>query len=379
MIPVNEPWLQEEDLASLVECFRSGWISSTGPYLEKFESAWAGYCGVRHGIAVSNGTTALQVAVEAVGVTTGDEVIMPSFTIVSCASAVVRAGATPVLVDCDAVTWCMDPAEVEAKVTPRTKAIMVVHMYGHPVDMDQIMRIARKHGIKVIEDAAEVHGAEHLSHRDTAAPKWERCGAMGDVATFSFFANKLITTGEGGMVITNDDAIAYRSRSLRNLCFQPKRRFLHDEQGYQFRLTNMQAAVGLRQVDRMDQIMARKRWAAAEYTRRLSRHDCLQLPAQLDWARSVYWVYAIVLGDEVPFDATEMAKRLAALGVETRPFFMGMHEQPVFHAMGLFRGERYAVTERIARRGFYVPSGLALTIEQIETASAAVSQVLDAA
>lgn len=379
MIPVNDPWLQEEDLASLVECFRSGWISSTGPYLEKFETAWADYCGVKHGIAVSNGTTALQVAVEAVGVGKGDEVIMPSFTIISCASAVVRAGGKPVLVDCDPVTWCMDLEQVRARVTPRTKAIMVVHMYGHPVDMDPVLALARQYGLKVIEDAAEVHGAEYLSGRDTAAQTWRRCGGMGDVATFSFFANKLITTGEGGMVVTNDEVIASRSRSLRNLCFQPKRRFLHDEHGYQFRMTNLQAAVGLRQIGRMNAIMERKRWAAAEYTRRLSRHSCLQLPAQRDWARSVYWVYGMVLSDDVPFDASIFAKRLADLGVETRPFFLGMHEQPVFHRLGLFIGESHPVSERIARRGLYVPSGLALTQSQIDAVCAAVDQVLEAA
>lgn len=378
MIPVNEPWLQEEDLQSLIECFRSGWISSAGPHLESFENAWAAYCGVRHGIAVSNGTTALEVAVEALGIGDGDEVIMPTFTIISCASAVVRAGGLPVLVDCDPLTFCMDPAEVEARVSPRTKAIMVVHMYGHPVDMDEIGRIARKHGLKVIEDAAEVHGAEYLSGRSTASPTWRRCGEMGDIATFSFFANKLITTGEGGMVITADARLAERSRSLRNLCFQPSRRFLHFEQGHQFRMTSLQAAVGLRQIGRMAAIMERKRWAAAEYTRQLGDIEALQLPVQLDWARSVYWVYGLVLADSVPFDATEMARRLTALGVETRPFFLGMHEQPVFHRLGLFKDEHHPVSERIARRGLYLPSGLALTQAQIDSVSKAVHTVMEA-
>lgn len=378
MIPVNEPWLHDEDRDSLLECFSSGWISSAGPYLEQFESAWAAYCGVKHGIAVSNGTTALQVAVEAVGVGQGDEVIMPSFTIISCASAVVRAGGVPVLVDCDPVTFCMNTDEVAAKVTTRTKAIMVVHMYGHPVDMDPIVAVARRHGLKVIEDAAEVHGAEYLTSRGTGQGVWKRCGGLGDIATFSFFANKLITTGEGGMVVTNDDELAKRSRSLRNLCFQPSRRFLHYEHGYQFRMTSLQAAIGLRQVGRMDTIMARKRWAAARYTMALGSIKSLQLPAQLGYGRSVYWVYGIVLDDAVPFDAAGFAQRLAAAGVETRPFFLGMHEQPVFHRMGLFRDEHHPVTERIARRGLYVPSGLALTQEQIDSVSAAVISVMEA-
>jgi perosamine synthetase len=376
MIPVNEPWLQDEDLNSLVDCFRSGWISSAGPQLEQFESDWARYCGVRHGIAVSNGTTALEVAVQAVGVGPGDEVIMPTFTIISCASAVVRAGGIPVLVDCDPVTFCLDPRQVEARITSRTKAIMVVHMYGHPVDMDRIDSVALKHGLKVIEDAAEVHGAEYLRNRGTATAAWYRCGGMGHVSTFSFFANKLITTGEGGMVVTDDEQLAQRSRSLRNLCFQPSRRFLHFELGHQFRMTSLQAAVGLRQIGRMDQIMARKRWAAQQYTQLLGDIASLQLPTQENWARSVYWVYGLVLSDEVPFDATEFARRLVVLGVETRPFFLGMHEQPAFHKMGLFKGERHPVSERIARRGLYLPSGLALTKAQIEAVSAAVRQTL---
>ncbi len=376
MIPVNEPMLAEEDFLALQDTFRTGWISSAGRYVDEFEERWAAYCSVRHGIAVSNGTTALQVAVEAVGIGRDDEVIMPSFTIISCASAVVRAGGTPVLVDSDPQTFCMSIEQVEAAVTPRTKAIMVVHMYGHPVDMDPIMALAKRHGLAVIEDAAEVHGALYQSRRGTPGATWKKCGGIGHIATFSFFANKLITTGEGGMVITDDADLAARSRSLRNLCFRSDRRFLHTEHGYQFRLTNMQAALGVGQVQRIESIVERKRWAAAEYTRRLSDLAQLQLPMEHPWARSVFWVYGMVLADDVPFDATEFARRLKALGVETRPFFLGMHEQPVFHDMGLFKGERHPVCERIARRGLYVPSGLALTLEQIEQVSDAVRHAL---
>lgn len=376
MIPVNEPLLAEEDFTALQDTFRTGWISSAGKYVDEFESAWAAYCGVGHGIAVSNGTTALQVAVEAVGVSAGDEVIMPSFTIISCASAVVRVGAKPVLVDCDPVTFCMDLAQVAAAITPRTKAIMVVHMYGHPVDMDPIMALARQHGLVVIEDAAEVHGAMYQSGRGTAKTHWQKCGGIGHIATFSFFANKLITTGEGGMVITDNADYAAKARSLRNLCFRTDRRFLHTELGHQFRLTNMQAALGVGQVARIESIVERKRWAATQYQQRLADLPQLQLPTELPWARSVYWVYGLVLADDVPFDAVGFATRLKALGVETRPFFLGMHEQPVLHDMGLFKGEHHPVTERIARRGLYVPSGLALTLDQIEQVSLAVHQAL---
>lgn len=376
MIPVNEPLLAEEDFFALQDTFRTGWISSAGKYVDEFEDAWAAYCGVGHGIAVSNGTTALTVAVEAVGIGAGDEVIMPSFTIISCASAVVRAGGTPVLVDSDQLTWCMDIDQVAAAVTPRTKAIMVVHMYGHPVDMDPIMALAAKHGLVVIEDAAEVHGALYQSARGTPSATWKKCGGIGHIATFSFFANKLITTGEGGMVITDNADFAARARGLRNLCFRSERRFLHTEHGYQFRLTNMQAALGVGQVRRIESIVERKRWAAAEYTKRLAELPQLQLPMEQAWARSVYWVYGMVLADDVPFDAAGFAQRLKALGVETRPFFLGMHEQPVYHDMGLFKGEHHPICERIARRGLYVPSGLALTLEQIEQVSDAVHKAL---
>lgn len=379
MIPVNEPALAEEDFIALQDTFRTGWISSAGRYVDEFESRWAEYCGVAHGIAVSNGTTALEVAVEAVGIGPGDEVIMPTFTIISCASAIVRPGGTPVLVDCDPLTWCMQPEQVAAAITPRTKAIMVVHMYGHPVDMDPIMALAAEHGLVVIEDAAEVHGALYQSGRGTPAAAWRKCGGMGHIATFSFFANKLITTGEGGMVITDNPEFAAKARSLRNLCFRSDRRFLHTEMGHQFRLTNMQAALGVGQVRRIEAIVERKRWAAAQYTERLKDLQQLQLPMEHPWARSVYWVYAMVLADDVGFDAVEFARRLKALGVETRPFFLGMHEQPVFHDRGLFKGEQHPVSERIARRGLYVPSGLALTLEQIEQVSQAVRQALSRA
>lgn len=376
MISVNEPALEEADFKALEDTFRSGWISSAGKYVEQFEQSWAAYCGVRNGISVSNGTTALTVAVEAVGLQPGDEVILPSYTIISCALAVVRAGAIPVLVDCMPDTFGMNVEQVEALITPRTRAIMVVHMFGHPVDMDPIMRLSERYNLVVIEDAAQVHGAQYLSGRHGASPQWRKCGGIGHIATFSFFANKLITTGEGGMVITDNDAYADRARSLRNLCFLPERRFLHRELGYQFRLTNMQAALGVGQVQRIDKIVERKRWAAAMYRERLEGLDQIQLPMEHSWGRSVFWVNSLVLADTVPFDATEFASRLKALGVETRPFFLGMHEQPVFHDMGLFKAEDLPVTERIARRGLYVPSGLALTEEQIDEVSDSVRRAL---
>lgn len=379
MIPVNEPLLGEEDLANVIDCVKSGWISSAGTYIDEFERAWARECGVRHGVAVSNGTTALQIAVEALDLEPGDEVIMPTFTIISCALAVVKAGLVPVLVDSDPDTWGMRVDELGRHLTPRTRAIMPVHMYGHPVDMDPLLDFARANQLRVIEDAAEVHGAEYLSRRGTPAATWKRCGGMSDLATFSFYANKLITTGEGGMVVTDDDQLADRLRSLRNLCFRPPRRFFHTQLGYNFRMTNIQAALGVAQTRRLRAIVERKREIARLYTERLSKLDWISLPQEKEWAKNVYWIYGVVIDDRVQLDAESLAERLKARGVETRPYFLGMHEQPVFHDMGLFRNSagKFPVSERIARRGLYVPSGLAITNEQIAQVCDAMEKLSD--
>ena len=376
MIPVNEPVIGDLEKQYVNECLDTAWISSAGRFINEFESGWAAYCGVKHGIAVSNGTVALDVAVAAAGLQPGDEVILPSFTIMSCAAAIVKQDAVPVLVDCDPRTWCMDVSQVEDKITARTRAIMPVHIYGHPVDMDPLLELAADYHLLVIEDAAEVHGDEYLTGRDTDHPVWKRCGGIGHMSTFSFYANKLITTGEGGMVVTNDPAFAERARSLRNLCFRPERRFYHTELGGQYRLTNIQAAIGVAQLERMDAIIARKRWMGEAYTAQLKDIAVLQLPVEEPWARSVYWMYGLVLDESTGMDATEFAQRLAALGVQTRPFFLGMHQQPVFWDMGLFVGERYPVTERIAQQGLYLPSGLALTEAQLDQVCAAVHAVL---
>lgn len=375
MIPVNEPLLGERELAYVTECVRTGWVSSAGSFIDAFEERWAAYCGRRYGIAVSNGTVALQLALACLDLQPGDEVILPTFTIISCAQAVVYTGATPVLVDSDPRTWCLDVAQVAAKITPRTRAIMPVHIYGHPVDMDPLLELAERHGLAVVEDAAEAHGAAYLSRRSAAAT-WRRCGSFGALSCFSFYANKLVTTGEGGMVLTDDAALAEKARALRNLCFQPGRRFYHEALGFNFRLTNLQAALGLAQVERMDEIVARKRWIGQEYTRRLHDLPGVQLPVEEPWARSVYWMYGLVLDETLGLSAADLARRLREHGVDTRPFFLGMHEQPAFHARGLFRGERYPVAERLARQGLYLPSGLALSEQQLAQVCDAVHAVL---
>lgn len=367
MIPVAEPLVTERDIELVNDALRSGWISSAGKYLDLFEERWADYCGMPHGIAVSNGSVALDIAVALLDLDPGDEVIMPSFTIISPAQSVLRATGRPVLVDCDPQTWQMDAGQIEAKITSRTKAIIVVHIYGHPADMDPILEIAGRHGLRVIEDAAEVHGAAY---------KGSKCGGMGEISTFSFYANKLVTTGEGGMVLVRTPELAERARGLRNLCFQKKQRFLHDELGYNFRLTNLQAALGVGQIERIDEIVARKRAIAARYRELLADLAGVELPVEQPWATSVYWVYGLVLGEETGKTALQFAERLRELGVETRPFFLGMHEQPVFQRMGLFRGEAYPVAERLARQGLYLPSGLTITEAQIVQVAAAVRESL---
>jgi perosamine synthetase len=261
----------------------------------------------------------------------------------------------------------MDVSQVEARVTPRTRAIMPVHIYGHPVDMDPILDIARRHVLAVVEDAAEAHGAEY---------KGRKCGSFGDLSCFSFFANKLVTTGEGGMVLTNREDYASRLRALRNLCFQSGRRFYHEELGFNFRLTNLQAALGVAQVERMGEIVARKRAMGQTYNRLLGNLPQLQLPAEESWARNVYWMYGVVLSEEAGLSASEFASRLAAQGVETRPFFLGMHEQPALRRLGHFAAERHLVAERLARQGFYLPSGLACTDEEQAQVAAAVRKAL---
>jgi perosamine synthetase len=371
VIPVNEPLIGADELALVQEAVSSGWISSSGPYVEQFERAWADYCGRKHGISVCNGTAALEAAMLALELAPGDEVILPTFTILSCVIAVLEAGATPVLVDADPETWCMDAGQTLERLGPRTRVIMPVHIYGHPVELEPVLAAARSRGIAIVEDAAEAHGAEYRLEG-----AWRRCGSFGDLSTFSFFANKLVTTGEGGMVVTDDDTLATRLREIRNLGFGAGRRFLHERLGRNFRLTSLQAALGLPQVSRMAEILSRKREIAAGYATGLASAGGVRLQTQRAWARSAHWMVGIVLDDDVPVDAEALAQRLRERGVETRPFFLGMHEQPVLQRLGLFGGERFPVSEKLARRGLYLPSGVALTDEQQQAVCAAVLDAL---
>lgn len=374
MIPVSEPLLNGNEKRYLAECIDSGWISSEGPFVGRFEEAFAGRIGRAHGVAVCNGTAAIETALFALDVQPGDEVIMPAFTIISCALAAIRLGAKPVLVDIDPDTWCMDVAQVEARLTARTKVVMPVHIFGHPVDMDPLLRLREAHGFKILEDAAEVHGAEYFSHY--LGGRWLRCGSIGDAAATSFYANKIVTTGEGGMVLADDEIVTERARSYRNLCFRPERRFFHTEIGYNFRMTNLQAAVGLAQVERMAEFLAIKERIAGLYRSKIGALQGIRFLAPKSWARPVYWVYAVELAPDLGLDAATVMERLRENGVGTRPFFLGLHEQPALHARGFFSGESYPRAEYAYRLGFYLPSGLTLTEEKIELVVDALGKAL---
>ncbi len=370
-IPVNIPHLSTEERDAVLACLDSGWVSSEGPFVARFEEEYARLCNRKFGVAVTNGTTALEIAVESLGLSPGDKVILPAFTIISCIQAVIKAGLEPVLVDCCPQTWTMDVDQVAAKAKdPAVRAIMPVHIYGLPCAMDAILEIAERHNLYVIEDAAEAHGL--TTHGRV-------CGSFGDVSTFSFYPNKLVTTGEGGMILTDRQDIAEKLRSKRNLCFSAERRFVHHDLGHNARMTSLQAALGTAQLPKMQNFLAYKRRMGAFYSSALADVEGIQLPlASAHGAENMYWVYGIVLRAELGVNAQTVMQKLAELGVGSRPFFWPMHKQPVLQNMGLFIGEHYPVSEYIAEHGFYLPSGLGNTFAQYEKSANALKQVLEA-
>lgn len=366
-IPVNEPLLNGNEKKYLNNCIETGWISSEGPYVKEFEEKFSERAGRKFGIAVCNGTAALEAAVIAAGVKKGDEVILPSFTIISCASSIIRAGAIPVLVDSEEDNWNMNVNQIRKKITNKTTAIMIVHIYGLPVDIDPVLKLAEEFNLKIIEDAAELIGQTY---------KGKPCGSFGDVSTFSFYPNKHITTGEGGMIVTDDPEIESRCRSLRNLCFKPEKRFVHDELGFNFRMTNLQAALGLAQFERLDEFINRKRWIGRLYNEQFRNFPYFNIPLEKsEFAENIYWVYGILLNEKSKMNAEEIMKLLNQKNIGTRPFFYPMHLQPVFNKMGLFENEKYPVSEKLSEFGFYIPSGLALTEDQIITSAEALKSI----
>ncbi|MGH2533354.1 MAG: DegT/DnrJ/EryC1/StrS family aminotransferase [Thermomicrobiales bacterium] len=363
-IPVAEPMLGEAEVEAVVECIRSGWISSKGAYVEAFERAFPAFCQASYGVSTSNGTTALHLALLALDVGPGDEVIVPTLTFVATANAARYVGASVVFADCDPATWCIDPRAIEAAITERTKAIIPVHLYGHPCDMDAIGAIAGRHGIAVIEDAAEAHGAEI---------RGRRVGSFGTMACFSFYGNKVFTTGEGGMVVTDDAALAAKMRQLRDHGMDPTRKYWHPVIGYNYRLTNIQAAIGMAQLARADEIIHRKRAIARAYAELLADVPGIALAPEEPWARSVYWMCSILLEDERRHDRDAVMARLAEQGIETRPFFYPIHTMPAYNT-----GETLPIAESLARRGINLPSSPTLSDDDLERVAAAVREALGA-
>jgi len=365
-IPVYEPLIGDEELANVVAAVRSGWISSLGAFIPEFEREFAAFCGARHAIAVANGTAALHLALVAVGVGPDDEVLVPSLTFIATANAVRYCGATPVFVDADPTTWCIDAAGLGARVTPRTKAIVPVHLYGHPCDMDPILDVARRHGLAVVEDAAEAHGAEY---------RGRRVGALGTVGCFSFYGNKIITTGEGGMCVTDDPLLAEHLRLLRDHGMDPKRHYWHDVVGYNYRMTNLQAAIGVAQVKKVPAFLERKRRLAgwyAELLAPLAVAGRIRLHPEAPWAKSVFWMYSVLLADG-PVSRDQARTRLSDRGIDTRPFFHPVHSLPPYD-----RRERLPVAEDLSARGMNLPSGLALERSHLVRVAQALTEALDA-
>ncbi len=360
MIPVNRPSIPKKAKAYLSECVRSGWFSSEGPFVARFENSFARYLGVKYASSTSSGTAALHLALMALGVGPGDEVILPAMTIASCYFAVWYTGAKAMPVDVDEETYCINPDLIEKAITKRTKAIMVVHLFGHPCDMDPIMRIAKKHRIKVIEDAAEAHGAEY---------KGKKAGSIGDMAIFSFYANKIVTTGEGGMVVSNNKKYIDIVNKLKSLNHS-KTRFIHDGIGYNYLMSNMQAAVGLASLEEIDASIKKKRAMATYYTKQLQNIPGLTLPIEKPWTKNVYWMYAVTINQKSARSRDNVMKHLAAThGIQTRTFFYS--PRTAFKKSGLYKTYRFPVAERLEKTGFYLPSGLGNSISEFATTSRA--------
>jgi len=372
MIPVCEPTLNGNEKKYVDECMDTTWISSGGKFIELFEKSFAEFCNIKHAISCSNGTAALHLALAALGIGKGDEVIVPNFTMAASVNAVIYTGAKPVFVDADKETWCIDTVKIKEKITGNTKAIMAVHIYGHACDMDEINKIAKENKLFVIEDAAEAHGGEY---------KTKRCGSLGDVAAFSFYGNKIITTGEGGMVTTNDLKIAEKVKELKNHCFgKGIDRFSHKCIGFNYRMTNIQAAIGLAQMEKADELVA-SRIRNAKLYNSLLKDEGLILPPEKEWAKNVYWMYGIVLGDSIKLSREDFMAKLRKKGVDTRSFFKPMHEQPCYRQSSLPNlpdcSGNYPVSEWLGKKGFYLPSSSSLTEEHVRRVCNTIKEIIE--
>ncbi len=366
MIPVHQPVIEDKEVELAIEAIRSGEISgSFGRFIKLFEDKFAAYCDCKFGISTSSGSTALHLAMAVIGIQPGDEVLVNACTNIACGNCVVMEGGVIVPIDSERDTWNMDTRLLERAVTSSTKAILPVHIYGHPVDMDEVNRVAKKYKLFVVEDCAEAHGA---------LCKGRKVGSLGDLACFSFYANKVITTGEGGMITTNNPDLADKARLLRNLAFsQP--RFRHEELGFNYRMTNVQAAIGLAQLERIEEIIETKRAIARKYTEQLVGVRGLRLPVEKDYARNIYWMYGIVVDPEFGITRDDLAKALSERKIDTRTFFYPLNIQPVYQKRNAVRPLPCPEAENLWMRGLYLPSGCALTDEQINIVCQAIRKL----
>ena len=367
-IPVSNPNINKDDQALVLGALEAGEISGNfGRFIKEFENEFAAYCGVKYGVATSSGTTALHLAVATLGIKEGDEVLVPTFTNMATFMAVLYQGAKPIPIDIEPDTLNLNPALLEGKITPKTKAIIVVHIYGHPVDMDPVLKIARKHNLFVIEDAAEAHGAEY---------KGKKAGSLSDLACFSFYANKILTTGEGGMIVTNNEELAKKAKSLGSLAYGDKPRFMHKEIGFNYRLTNLQAALGVSQLKRIDAIIEKKRKIADFYKKELAEISDIQLPVEKPYAKNVYWMFHIVLKGALEGKRDKIMSALKEKGIETREAFIPFNMQEIFIAKGLTKKEGCPVANYVAMNGLYLPSGPDLSEEELKYVADSLKEII---
>ncbi len=354
VIPVCQPTLEGNEKKYVIQCMETNWISSRGRFVDEFEEKFANYCGVRYGITTNSGTTALHLALATMGIKEGDQVIIPSFTMISTANAIAYLDAEPVVVDVEPLTWNIDPGLIEAKITEKTRAIIPIHTYGHPADMDRLQKIADRHNLAIVEDAAEAHGAEY---------KGRRVGSFGEMASFSFYANKIITTGEGGMIVTDNRERAELLQTMRNYGFTQERHFWHKVMGFSYRMTNLQAAIGLGQFERIDQLLEARRSNARLYNELLKDVPGITTPPEAEDVKSVYWMYGVLVEDDFGMSKDRLRQVLADHGVETRSFFIPIHLQPIYSYL---LSDEFPVSEELGQKGFYLPSASSLKPHQIE-------------
>lgn len=367
VIQVCQPSLKGNEKKYVDECLNGNWISSAGRFVRAFEDAFANACQTKYAIECTSGTSALHLALATMDLGPGDEVIIPTFTMIATVNAVAYTGATPVLADSEPATWNVDLNQVEDLITTKTRVVIPVHTYGHPVDMNPLMALADKHGFSVLEDAAEAHGATY---------EGRKIGSLGHAAAFSFYANKIVSTGEGGMITTNNEDFAKMGRTLRDHAFCPERHFWHKVRGFNYRMTNLQAAIGLAQVEQLDGLVVQRRRNAALYNELLMKVPGIVLPPEASNVESAFWMYSILVGDEFGMTRDQLRWFLADKGIETRTFFIPIHFQPIYYAT--YKGQRYPVAEDLCRRGLYLPSSSSMSKEEIRYVTEAVKEAQQA-